>query len=122
MNTPTLAAALLMGVTFLVHVFVGGPEIYSPLRQSALSEMEISVLSVVWHFVSVQLFLTALMLGYLTRHENRALFVATFLSMVSFAILFIAYGLVDLRSLWVTPQWIAFALTAALMCWGWRRT
>jgi len=52
-NKPVLAASIVMAVTFLVHVFAGGPELYGPIRESSLSMIEKSTWSVVWHFTSL---------------------------------------------------------------------
>jgi hypothetical protein len=120
-NTPALAAALTMAVTFLVHVFVGGPELYGPLRESSLTVLEKSTFSVVWHFTSLQLLLLAAVLFYLSKFRNNALFAYALATSVGFAILFIGYGLFDLGSVWPMPQWIAFVLTSALMIWGARK-
>lgn len=111
-------ASLLMAVTFLVHLFLGGPELYSPLRASdAAAELK-SVFSVIWHFVSLQLFLMTAALWWLARRPNNALYRFILLTVSGFAILFMAYGLSDLGSIWPMPQWIAFGGVAALMLLG----
>lgn len=122
LNTPVLIASLTMAVTFLVHVFVGGPELYVPLRASNLSTIEWSTLSVVWHFVSMQLFLLSAVLFYLARSRNPALFIFTLVTSFGFAVLFIGHGLVDLGSVWPMPQWIAFVVVFVLMSRGARRS
>ena len=114
-------ASLLMAVTFLAHLFLGGPELYSPLRVSDAAEELKSVFSVVWHFVSLQLFLMTAALWWLARHRNNALYWFVLLAVSGFAILFIAYGFIDLGSIWPMPQWIAFGAVAALMLFGWHR-
>jgi hypothetical protein len=119
-NTPVFAAGLMMAITFMVHVFVGGPELYDSMRISNLSVIEQSSFSVVWHFTSMQLFLFAATLFYLARSQNKALFVFVLVTMIGFALLFVGYGLFDLGSVWPMPQWIAFAITTALMIWGMR--
>lgn len=117
-SIPVFTAGLLMAVTFLVHVFVGGPELYDPLRMSNLSKLEQSSFSVVWHFTSLQLFLLTAALFHLATSQNKALFSFVLVTMIGFAVLFLGYGLVDLGSVWPMPQWIAFAMTSALMIWG----
>ena len=118
LNTPVLAAGILMAVTFLVHVFVGGPELYGPIRQSSLSMIERSTWSVVWHFTSLQLLMLSVALFYLARHRNKGVFVYVLVTSIGFAALFIAYGFFDLGSVWPMPQWIAFANVTVLMIWG----
>ena len=109
------AAAVLMAITCLVHVFAGGPELYGPLRASDYPAMPKSVLSVIWHFVSLQLAFMTVALWVLTRRPNRALFVYVFATTVGCALLFIGYGLTDLGSLLPMPQWTAFLAVALLM-------
>lgn len=122
LNTPVLFAGLAMALTFLVHVFVGGPELYTPLRASNLSMVEWSTLSVVWHFVSMQLLLLAVVLLYLARYHNVGLFSFVLATTIGFALLFIGYGIIDLHSVLLMPQWIAFVVVAGLMLWGVRRS
>lgn len=117
-NKPVLAASIVMAVTFLVHVFAGGPELYGPIRESSLSMIEKSTWSVVWHFTSLQLLLVSIVLFYLSRDPNNALFTFVFATAVGFAALFMGYGMIDLGSVWPMPQWIAFAVVAGLMLWG----
>jgi len=94
-----------MAVTFLVHVFAGGPELYGPIRESSLSMIEKSTWSVVWHFTSLQLLLVSIVLFYLSRDPNNALFTFVFATAVGFAALFMGYGMIDLGSVWPMPQW-----------------
>lgn len=112
-------ASILMAVTFLAHVFLGGPELYSPLRASDAPGYLKSVFSVIWHFVSLQLFLMTAALWWLARHQNNALYWFILLTVSGFAILFMAYGFIDLGSIWPMPQWIAFGGVAALMLFRW---
>jgi len=120
LNIPVLFASLVMALTFLVHVFIGGPELYNPLRASNLSTLEWSTLSVVWHFTSMQLLLLAAALLYLARYRNSGLFSFVLATAIGFAGLFIGYGIVDLQSIALMPQWTAFSVVAGLMVWGLR--
>lgn len=117
-NKPVLIAGLTMALTFFVHIFAGGPELYGPLRASSLSTIEIATFCVVWHFTSMQLFLLAVALFFLAKYPNLALFCFTLVTAIGFAALFIGYGIIDLGSIWLMPQWIAFAVVSALMIWG----
>lgn len=118
LNIPFLIASMAMALTFLVHVFAGGPELYSPLRASNLATIQWSTFSVVWHFVSLQLFLLAIALLYLARNRNAALYYYVLVTTIGFAVLFIGYGLADLGSIWPMPQWIAFVFTSVAMVWA----
>ena len=121
-NRPMFAASLIMGCAAFIHFFAGGLEIYDPLRSSSQDMLVISVLSVVWHFVSVQLVLMALALYHLARHPNRALFVFLLATQIGFTLLFLGYGTVDMGSLMPMPQWTIFLAVALLMVWGRPRT
>lgn len=111
-------AALLMMVTFFVHVFVGGPDHYAPLRQSDYTALDKSVFSVIWHFISALLLMMALTLCYLSRHRNRPLFLFILLTVLAFGTSFLIYGLIDFGSVWLMPQWVAFLGVATLMGGG----
>ena len=108
-------AAAVMFLTLGVHVFAGGEELYVPLRASDEPDIIISVFSVVWHFVSLQLGLMAVVLCFLAFRPNGPLFCYVIVSTFGFAALFIFYGLADLGSLWPMPQWIAFLIVGLLM-------
>lgn len=112
------AAALLMAVTLLVHLFLGGPELYSTLRASDAAEDLKSVFSVIWHFVSLQLLLLTLALWQLARHRDDPLYWFVLVTVLGFGALFIGYGLNDLGSIWPMPQWIAFWGVGVLMLLG----
>lgn len=118
MKKPMVAAAGLMGLTTLVHLFAGGPENYGPLRESALGDVSRSTLSVVWHMVSLVLLLQTLALGELSRRPNPPLWWLTLAGMLGFAALFVGYTLADFGALFALPQWTVFLATAALMIWG----
>ena len=110
-----------MALTCWVHVFVGGPELYVPLRASNLSGVESASFSVIWHFVSMQLLFLAVALFYLARYRNGALFNFVLVTLVGFGLLFLGYGISDLQNVLLMPQWIICAVVAGLMLWGARR-
>lgn len=114
------AAGCLMALTVLVHVFAGGPENYAPLRASddALPEIARSVLSVVWHAITVILIGFAVTLFILVRRENAGLFWLVLSIQLGFAFLFLVYGIADFGSLWPMPQWIIFSGIPVLMLMG----
>lgn len=104
-----------MALTTLVHAFVGGPEVYAPVRISALDPLTRSVTSVVWHVVTAQLALLAVGLYWVSAHRNPALEAMIGAMQLSFVVLFIGYGLGDLGSLWMMPQWTIFLAGLGLM-------
>jgi len=121
LNRWHLTAAALMGLTVLVHAFLGGPEVYTPIRSSLLDPQLIAVLSVIWHGVTVVLFAMTLGLIWMVRHHSPALALIIAGIQVGFAALFIGYGLSDLGTLAPMPQWIIFLLIPALMALGFRK-
>mgnify|MGYP000165061992 CR=1 FL=1 len=120
-NSWFLIAAVVMAATTLIHIFVGGPEVYVPLRQSAMDDLVVSVMSVVWHAISVLLAIMAVGLAWLWRNQNPAMawFIAAI--QIGFAVLFLCYGWIDLGTLWPMPQWIIFLVGPLLILCGLRR-
>ena len=116
-----LAAALAMVLTTLVHLFVGGPEVYTPLRAAPIDPVVQSVLSVVWHMVSLMLAVMAMMLFALWRSHTPEMSVASALLSLGTALLFLGYGAADLGTPWPMPQWTIFLVVFALTCMGARR-
>ena len=114
-------AAFLMFVTLCVHVFLGGNDVYNPARTEIVDPELRSVLSVVWHMVSLELALCTAALILLTQTKNPALFIFCLVTMVGTAILFIGYTLFDFGSIWALPQWIAFVGVSGLMIVSWCR-
>ena len=114
-NRPLLIAAGLMTLTVLVHAFVGGPEVYDPVRDSAITPVARSVTSVVWHVITAVLAIMAAGLFWVSRHRCRPLEVMLIAIQLSFAGIFIGYGLADFGSLLPMPQWIIFLIGPALM-------
>ena len=120
LNTFTLIAAVLMALTTLVHLFVGEADIHQPVRASALNADVIATVSVVWHFVSVHLALTTVALFWLSWRRNRGVQMILFAHVVGITVLFLSYGIFDVGSLWIMPQWSVFLLIALLMLPGLR--
>ncbi len=118
MNAIILLAAVLMSVTVVVHVVIGGREVMHPLRRSDLPPLVRAVIDVVWHAVTVVLICLAAALFWLAWNENMALLVIVNAIQIGFAVLFIYYGATQLRSLWPMPQWIIFLGVPALTTWG----
>ena len=118
---PMSLAAILMAFTWGLHVFVGGPEINAPLRGSDLPAELRSTFTVVWHFVSVHLFLMSLALAWLAFQKNTALYWAVFGHVWGFAVLFLLFSWIDFDSLWALPQWTLFLLIGLAMLGGLRK-
>ncbi len=117
-----LAASILSVLTFLIHVFVGGPEIHVPVLESAFSPMVKAVLSVVWHATSAMLAINAVALFLAARSTVHRLGLVLLVSAqnLAFAVLFIYYGLAHLGTLLPMPQWIIFIALTGLSLAGLR--
>ena len=122
MNKPVLGAAILMLITFLVHTFVGGPEIQTPVFESKLAADVKAVSIVVWHMVTVTLAGFTLVLFYLAKHHNPMLTAFVCILMLTYAALFFCYGMARFGDVTTMPQWTFFVLTPALVLWGSRRS
>lgn len=112
------AAGALMVLTVFIHIFLGGPEVLTPTRASALDPVTISVLSVIWHGVTWILTLIAAALLWASTRSATALVVFVTAIQIGFAALFIFYGVTDLGTLMPMPQWIIFLGIPALTLIG----
>lgn len=114
------SAAVAMGLTTLIHIFAGGPEVMDPVHASTLPALVIAVLSVVWHAITLLLALFTVALVWLITHDNRPLAALMFALQIGFAALFLGYGLSHLGTVWPMPQWIIFLVVPAMMLMGQR--
>lgn len=121
MNVLLTIAAALMLLTTGVHLFAGGPEIMGPILSSDLPASVRAVAEVVWHGISLILFLMALGLAWLARVPNQPLLAFILAVQVGFAALFIGLGLLRLGNLSVMPQWGIFLLVPMTAWLGARR-
>ena len=117
-NLWLVTAGALMTLTVFIHIFAGGPEVLAPTRTSDLDPVVISVLSVIWHGVTWILTLIAVTLFYAARQGSVGLIILVSVIQIGFAVLFLAYGLIDLGTLWPMPQWVIFLTIPALSLIG----
>ncbi len=110
----TLLAAALMGLTTLVHVFAGGPEVHTGLLAAVSDPGLAAFVSILWHFVTVFLGVATLALAWLARHPDPALEATLAALQIGAAALFIFYGAIQLGTLWLMPQWVIFLLIPLL--------
>jgi len=117
MNYWFLAAAGLSALTFVAHVFGGGPEIHVPVLQSQLSDYFKAIFSVIWHAISAILILNSLVLASAAMNWPGSHYGAMIVAgqYLSFAILFVFYGLNRLDTLTVMPQWVVFTAIPVLI-------
>lgn len=121
MRPTLLIGAGLAGLTTLVHVFAGGPEINAVVQASALDDPVRAVLAVLWHGTTALLAVSAAGLCWAAVHPNRGLEVFISVIMLLWAALFVYFGIVMLGNLTVMPQWSVFLLIPAMVGLGWRR-
>lgn len=105
-----LAAAAIMVITVVAHVFGGGPEIWLPVYESGLSEPVRITMGLVWHGLSI---LFAIMAGLSLVAFARPKFSAGInLSLMPINLglggLALIYGFVSTGGVLVLPQWIIF--------------
>lgn len=120
----TALAAGLMGVTVLIHVYMGGPEYHDQYQTIITDPGYRAMAAVLWHAVTVVLVVLTGGLLWLARGSNPPLELALAGIQVGFALLFIWYGLSRLGTLWPMPQWLIFlgipALTRLGQVLSWR--
>lgn len=111
------AAALVLD---LVHIFPGGREIHRPMVASHWPDPAKAVWSVVWHAVTAVIALGGLALVAAGLVPDLALALAALpvALFLTFAVLFLVYGVKRLGTVWVLPQWLAFLAISALALIG----
>jgi hypothetical protein len=122
MNRPIVAAAVLSLLTFFIHVVGGGADVHAPIQASSLAPDLRAISAVLWHEVSALLLVQGVALAWDARRSqrNKPLLVVLLALQVSFAVLFVFYGLSVLGTPWVMVQWTIFTVLAALIGWGLR--
>lgn len=115
--SPRLAlAAALMALTGMIHVFMGGPEIYHPL-DAATPDPEFRLyLALLWHFVTAFFGLGALTFLWAARDPASRQPAASTVALLLLAMgtLFFVFGLSHLGEVWTAPQWIIALVIGAL--------
>jgi len=106
----TTIATALMGMTVLVHIFLGGPEVNEPLNSSELPDFLRAFATILLHAVTVVL--TALTFGLIMLRNRPDFALETMVSgiQVGFAALLIWYGSARLGTVWLMPQWVIFTI------------
>ena len=119
MNIPILLASVMTVVTLIAHVVGGTAEFMHPVWQSNAPEFNKVGMSVIWHWVSAVLFINAIALFLEARSSSlsRPAVWIIVMQFLAFGLIFAWYGFTVFGSLFVMPQWIAFAIICALS-WG----
>lgn len=119
MNAWLAAAAAAAFATFLVHTFVGGREIASPLlAATSLARVPRYTAYYCWHMVTLLLAAMAAALGWTAFHANVALTVLMLALAIGFAVLSLALVVQFRVSPWHLPQWTFFVVIAVLTAAG----
>ncbi|MGH1577942.1 hypothetical protein [Planktotalea sp.] len=122
MNYLTLSAALLMGLTTGVHLFVGTQEIMPPILEAATIDPVVKgVALVVWHMITLILACSTVAIAYLARNRNKAMVVLQITLNAGFAVIFLVVNAVMFEALLTMPQWTAFSLITVLMMVSWAK-
>ena len=108
-----LTAAGLSLVLVGAHVIGGGKDVHEPMLGSDMGKVLKAYTSILWHAVTVVLIIGTLALLGAAMGEAKFAWVIV-AQYLGFAGLFLFYGIVRLKSIWIMPQWIAFILIAAL--------
>lgn len=121
MSLRLLLAAAVMAATGVIHVALGGPEVYHPLLAAAPDPVLTLYLALLWHFVTAFLALAALAFGWAAQapDSRQAVANAVALLMLAMGALFLSLGVVHLSEVWTAPQWV-IALAVAGLALRWR--
>ena len=79
-----------MGLTTVVHLFAGPPEIMSPILQANLRPVIRAIAMVVWHVAKLLLALMTFGIAYFTKFRSAGLSLFIILIQLSFAGLFLS--------------------------------
>lgn len=114
----TRVSAALMGLTFLIHVFAGGPDVHTPLQMALTAPGLAAFAAILWHAVTVVLTVLTFGLWWLADRDDPKFEAVLSGIQIGFAALFIGYGALRLGTLWPMPQWIIFLAIPALTRFG----
>jgi hypothetical protein len=107
-----------MGLTVLLHVFAGGPEVHDPLQVALSDPFLAAFAAVLWHLVTVALVVLAGGLWVLAQRHDPALEAILSGIQLGFAAVFIFYGLTRLGTVILMNQWTIFLIIPALTRFG----
>lgn len=110
----TRLAAILMGVTTLIHLFAGTPEVHDPMLAQLTDPLLGAFATVLWHAVTVVLLVLTFGLWLLAARRDAGLEAVVSGIQLGFAALFILLGAQRLGTLLPMPQWIIFLTIPAL--------
>ena len=120
MNKWILAAAIICGVTFFLHVIGGGMDVHNPLLESELSVELKAIISVIWHMISAQFLINTIALYVASRSESlrEGLVWLVSIQFIAMAAIFVFYGISRLGSPFAMGQWTIILLISILALVG----
>jgi hypothetical protein len=124
MSKSILLAAVISTITIGLHVYGGGIEVHEPILDANLTTILKAYTSILWHAVTVILVINTggLFLAAFKPLQLKILSLLISIQYLAFAGLFIFYGLSQLGTLLLMPQWIIFICMSALISFGiWRQ-
>lgn len=110
-KTIATAGALSLALT-AVHIIGGGMDFHAPILASELAPGLKGISSVVWHGITASLLLCS-GIYFLASTKKPLLEILTGIVIVqylTYALLFLFYGITRFGSVMIMPQWIAFML------------
>ena len=119
-NKPLVAGALLFLATAAIHVFIGGPEINTPIQNAPLDPVVRSVSAVIWHALTALFVVLGGALAWSARTPNRPLLATILAINLSIVGLFLGFGMMALGSIWPMPQWTLFLAISVCILLGMR--
>ncbi len=123
MNKWILAAAIICGVTFFIHVIAGGIDVHNPLLESELSVELKAIISVLWHMISALFLINTVALYVASRSEKLRTGLVWLVSMqfIAMAAIFVFYGISRLGSPFAMGQWTIILFISVLAFVGLRK-
>lgn len=108
--------AMVMAILiFAAHTFMGTFEILVPMREAGMDPLLNSFVAVIWHLISVALAGFALLHIWLWRRPEQMVAWALVATYAGFVGVFLYYGISDLGTVWLMPQWLFFVICGGLL-------
>ncbi len=121
MNYWILSASGLSALLFFAHIMGGGKDVHKPMLESDMSRLLKAYTSVIWHAISAILGIGSAVLFVAAIGHGDGMAIVIALQYLAFVGLFLACGVIRLKSIWTMPQWSAFLLISILIGAGlWR--
>lgn len=114
MDNWLMVAAGLSALLFLAHVLGGGKDVHKPMLESGMSRLLKAYTSVIWHAISAILAIGTGALLWAAMGRGDGMAIVVIVQYLVFVGLFLAYGIVRLKSIWVMPQWVAFLMISVV--------